>query len=263
MNNVTALEQIYLEAYPPTRMFAVISWGAAATSWLAWALNSHPDIYCVHSANQFWRAFGRAPALDGVQYMRLLGSQGYAHVAAGDVHGVNMNTIPAIRAAFGDQFRTAVVIRDPIPRLRSQFGLFHRYKDQRVYDVPYIDDLIDSLDLPVSKDDYDRKLYLHGIFMLNTIIHEMNVGPVFKCEDLTSNPRSLEELVRAVAGTDIKFVDGWAERTVTAPRRNAHGGGRSDILSDPWLREMIIRVVKPEAWSLYEQFGYPRPSFVK
>ena len=70
-------------------LFCVVSWGCAATQWLANTLNSHPDIFCVHCENQFWERLGGARNLDGWQYLRILGCQSPGSRACGDVHGVS------------------------------------------------------------------------------------------------------------------------------------------------------------------------------
>ena len=254
--------RIVVEGLPPTRAFAVISWGATATKWLAWALNSHPDIYCVHQANQFWYSMGGAPLLDGADYLRLIVSQGDGYLAAGDVHGVSRETVPAIRQMFGERFRSAVLIRDPQARLRSQFAVFERYKQHRSYEIDYVNDIIDRRGLPISKDDYERKLYVHGIDMLNRITEEVAVGPIFTAESITSNPDALASIVRAVAGDDIEISSEWCERTVASPRLNSHNDGKSDPLTEPWIRELIAKVVQPEAWELYRQYGYEPPAFL-
>jgi hypothetical protein len=252
----TVLERIFLEAYPPTHAFAIISWGAAATSWLARALNAHPDIYCVHAANQFWHALGRAPYLDGVEYLRVIASQGYAHRIAGDIHGISRHLVPALRKTFPGRFKSAVLIRDPYPRLRSQFAHFDRFKQYRTYDVSYIDAVIDNLGLDVSHDDYDRKLYVHGVNMLNAIVEEVEMGPVFTSESVTSDPLALKKLIVAIADEGFEVDDAWCEQTVHAQRVNRHQRSSADPLAQPWLQEIIRKVVQPRAWELYAGFGY-------
>ena len=76
----------------------MISWGCAATHWLARALNSHADIFCVHAGNFSRHQYGRAPYLDGPEYLQVIGQMGCSYAAAGDVHGVNIRTIMKLRA---------------------------------------------------------------------------------------------------------------------------------------------------------------------
>lgn len=254
------LREIYLDAYPPTHAFAVISWGAAATSWLAYTLNSHPDIYCVHAANRVWRALGAAPLLEGIDYVRLIASQGHAHVAAGDVHGIALSSVAEIREALGPRFKAAVVIRDPLPRLRSQLAHFDRFGHHQTYDLSRVDDLIDHHNLTVGQGDYSARLRIHGVNMLNAIIQEVSVGPVFTSESLTGDPAALCSLVQALAPDGFQVSEEWCDRSVRSQPVNRHRRDESDALDDPWLREIIRKIVKPEAWELYARFGYETPS---
>ena len=43
------VEKIFQPQLPP--VFAVISWGYAATGWLSKVLDGHPEILCVHGLN--------------------------------------------------------------------------------------------------------------------------------------------------------------------------------------------------------------------
>ena len=112
-------------------LFAVVSWGCAATAWLARVLNSHTDVFCVHQANVKWSLFSEAPRLDDVLYMRLIRNLGRGHAAAGDVHGIDRNKIALLREAYGEGFDCAVVVREPLSRLRSQFSLFSAHHARR------------------------------------------------------------------------------------------------------------------------------------
>jgi hypothetical protein len=259
--DLSVLGNIHLDCYPPTRVFAVVSWGAAATSWLARTLNSHPDIFCVHAANHAWHKLGNAPLLDGLNYLRLIGSQGAAYVAAGDVHGVSRGTVAQLKEAFGENFRSVVLIRDPIPRLRSAFAHFKRYSYHRAYDLAYLDPLIDRLNLDLDKNDYERMLYVHGANLLNSIIEEVDVGPVFKTELVTTDPDALAGLARAVAGNDLEVEDEWALRAIASLPHNGHRERSPDVLTEPWVREMLEQVVSPRSWELYEHYGYEIPTF--
>ena len=97
------------------RLFSVISWGCAATHWLARALNSHSEIFCVHAGNFSLHQYGRAPYLDGPEYLRVIGELGTSYAAAGDVHGVDIRSNTGLCVTpFGDRFGCAVVVREPI-----------------------------------------------------------------------------------------------------------------------------------------------------
>lgn len=166
-------------------LFSVISWGCAATHWLARALNSHPDIFCVHAGNFSLHQYGRAPYLDGPEYLRVIGALGTSYAAAGDVHGVDIRTIDEARDAFGDQFGCAIVVREPIARLHSQLALFRANLQTRGWNVDHVQHFINrGVVLPV--DNYETRLTLHGIWMLNMIVREQATARVWRCEDLTT-----------------------------------------------------------------------------
>ncbi len=96
---------------------------------------------------------------------------GSSYAAAGDVHGVDLGTIGAARETFGDQFACAVVVREPIARLRSQIALFKSNLHTRAWNVDYVQQFIDQgVVLPV--DNYENRLTLHAISMLNSIVTE-------------------------------------------------------------------------------------------
>ena len=128
VDGLTDYQQAFLRKYPSPQLFSVISWGCAATAWLAAVLNRHPDIYCVHDANHSWHVLGNIEKLDGVPYLRIIGKQGHAHAAAGEVHGVSRHLVSECRRTFGDKFNAAVVVREPISRIYSQLALHHPYQ---------------------------------------------------------------------------------------------------------------------------------------
>ena len=47
--DLSALQRALLDAGSCDRLFAVVSWGAAATMWLAKTLNAHPEMLCLHA----------------------------------------------------------------------------------------------------------------------------------------------------------------------------------------------------------------------
>lgn len=260
MNSVSELsehQRRLLSHYAHPHMFAVVSWGCAATRWLAKVLDSHPDIFCVHAENFFWKALGHAPPLDGTEYLRLIGAQGHGYLAAGDVHGVSRQQIPALRAEFGTRFSSAVVIRDPIPRFKSQLALFERYAGLPEWNVDYVDKLIVRLDLPVDPSDYRAKLVVHAAECLNAIVVERSVGPVFRVEDLTTSHATLSRLVTQVTGGAVKPSEAWCARAVALRPINRHASSDSrSIAFAPWMNEVLRKVVNAETWEAYAAYGY-------
>ena len=118
----------YARGVGPTQTFALISWGAAATTWLSRVLDSHPEIFCAHALNDVWHRFGDSQrwtwlgggkCLDGLRYLRILSVYGYFYRVVGDVHGVSRHEVPSLREAYGKYFNAAVLVREPIHERRT------------------------------------------------------------------------------------------------------------------------------------------------
>lgn len=246
------------------RVFAVVSWGCAATNWLARALNSHPNIFCVHAGNFYWHHYGRAPYLDGPEYLTAIRELGSSYAAAGDVHGVDLRAVGAARETFEDRFACAIVVREPIARLFSQIALFKSNLHTRAWNVDYVQQFIDhGVILPV--DNYENRLTLHGISMLNSIVTEQATARVWRCEDLTTQPETLAEFVSEITGGSVSVDPGWARVTVALPAVFQHAkGGQAPRDRQPpdWQIDAIRKIVSPQAWDLYAQLGYVAPDFL-
>lgn len=246
------------------RVFAVVSWGCAATHWLARTLNAHPDIFCVHAGNFSWHHYGRAPYLDGPEYLATIREMGSSYGAAGDIHGVDLRTIGAVRKTFGDRFACAIVVREPIARLYSQIALFQSNLHTRAWNVDYVQRFIDEgVVLPV--DNYENRLTLHGISMLNSIVSEQATARVWRCEDLTTRAEALAEFVRAIVGASVRVDPDWAQAAVGLPIVIQHVKSDrplQDRRPQDWQIDAIRRIVSPQAWDLYAQLGYVAPDFL-
>lgn len=256
--NPNSLQQDVLGLYPPPRLFAVISWGCAGTSWLARVLNSHPDVYCVHAAATLWRIFADSPYADGPAYMRLLGAQGYAHRVAGDVHGVSRTEIPAIRQEFGDTFRAAVLVRDPLPRLRSQLALMARLGRHQNWDLGYVEASATQVGLDPTDWSYEDKLRFHAVNMLNSIVEEVETGPVYRIEDLGASDTTLLELFSHLTG-GLNVPSWWPAYVRTLKPVNSHTGKIVDPRQLEIKEEFLRLVVQPAAWDQYRRLGYACP----
>jgi hypothetical protein len=244
-------------------LFCVVSWGCAATQWLANTLNAHPDIYCVHCANQFWERLAGARSLDGWAYLRILGCESPASRACGDVHGVSRETIPDLRHKLGERFNCAILVREPLARLRSQMALFETFPVKSAWNVDGVRKFTDN-GVRLPHDTIVNRLFLHGANMLNNILLEEPLAPVWRSEDLTTNGmmlvRFIEELTRGHVQPELE----WAERVARrAPsnRHRAHNAKPREF--EHWQIEAVKKIVEPRAWELYENLGYNTPDFVR
>ena len=247
----------FLRQYPCPQMFAVVSWGCAATWWLASVLGRHPDLYCVHAANHAWHVLGGCERLDGVPYLRVIGSQAFSWVAAGDVHGVNRHHIPELRRVFGDQFNAAVVVREPMARRSSLVGLFRQYEEAEHWDLSHLDPVIARTGVTLPSGAYRWRFFVHAANMLNAIVEEVALGKVYRSEDLTRNADTLGDFVDEITRGKVRPSGEWLRSAIETPKLNAHAERRDPIELDDWQVDVIRKVVSPRAWELYEQLGYP------
>ena len=243
------------ERYRPSRVFAVVSWGAAATYWLAARLNDCPGIFCVHAANLFWEVMAEAKYLRGAYYMQVIGMQGHAALAAGDVHGVSRADIPEISEFFGDAFRAAVLVREPQARLRSQLAVFDYDTRARRVDCSYLDALYPEVLRKLPTRSYHEHLFVHAANMLNAVIEEAKIAPIFRMEDIVQKPDRLKSLVTHLTAGTVVPPDDWADASVNIGATNRHS--RADpILWAPWQQSVLRSVVKPDTIAHYRDLGY-------
>lgn len=238
-------------------LFAIVSWGCAATTWIAKALNSHQDILCVHASNHPWYKIGGASELDGVKYMNIIEWMGHFYTAVGDIHGVSRYEIKNLKSYYGDRFSFCIVVREPISRLKSHIKISRK----GAYDLSHIDEIIARFNLPRRNYTEYEKFFIHACNALNRIIDESKIGKIFRCEDLTSSPQAMLELVEHISNGKVSADSEWAEKIVKMPpiaskRKN------TEIIFDDWHFDILSRVVKKEAWEAYSKLGYKIPDFI-
>jgi len=261
VDGLTDYQQAFLRKYPSPQLFSVISWGCAATAWLAAVLNRHPDIYCVHDANHSWHVLGNFEKLDGVPYLRIIGKQGHAHAAAGEVHGVSRHLVSECRRTFGDKFNAAVVVREPISRIYSQLALHQDFEGLRAWNVDYVDAILARTNIVAPPGDYQSRLFVHAVNMLNAILEEREVGKIYRAEDLTSNAGVLGEFVEEITRGKVSPASDWLQSAIQTKKVNVHAARRPRHEFDDWQVDVIRKVVDPRAWEVYESLGYARPEF--
>ena len=261
MDKLSDYQCAFLRQYPIPQLFCVISWGCAATAWLAYVLNRHPDIYCVHAANLSWHVLGKTEMLDGVPYLRILGSQGHANLAAGGVHGLSRHLVPECRTTFGNKFNAAVVVREPIARIHSQLALYERFSGIHAWNVDYLDAILDRIGIKMDRDNYQLRLFVHAANMLKAILEEQQVGRIYRCEDLTCSRDRLGEFIDEITRGRVRPTTEWLQSAIQTKKVNVHAGRHPCRNLDDWQIDVIRKVVDPRSWAMYETLGYPRPSF--
>lgn len=259
--DLSPLQRTFVADLPTRHSFAAISWGCAATKWLALVLNAHPDIFCVHAANVHWSAMDVTCPLDGLEYLRIIAAMGAGYPVVGDVHGIARHHVPRLRKLLKKQFNACVLIREPMARLKSQLALFQKYQQFQAWDVAYVDALLKTYRITLPARDYESRLFVHGVNMLNAIEEERQVGKVYRSEDFTSNTGVLGELIDDLTCGTIRPEQSWLLDMVEKRRINCHVGSRPVRFQD-WQMDVIKKLVREEAWDNYMSLGYAKPPFI-
>lgn len=216
-------------------LFAVVTWGCCGTKWLATTLNAYADIFCTHNLPGSLRRAGIQASPE--QAMSLLTEAGLGYRAAGDVHGIPRDAVSRLQAA---GIRVVGLTRDPIPRLQSHLALYENYGwSRRLWSgMEYAKPLY-----PAAKT-YEELMVVHAVNMLNTIIEELALFPVYRIEGIRDQ---WSEFTETLLGSP-------AEGIPAVGRLNSHR--REPGILDPGLQPIIDAVVKPEAWEAYRRLGY-------
>lgn len=267
LKNLSQEQCKIIDVYPPPQLFAVISWGAAATLWLSHVLNMHPEIFCVHAMNIIWDKLQKkripnfSSQLDGLEYLRIVSTLGTGCQVAGDVHGISGRQVPYLREILGEKFNAVVVIRDPIRRLKSQIALFQKFVKFKSYNINYVKKIIKDKKISIPDNNYENKLFIHGVNMLNTIKDEVNLGKIFKMEDLVSDTSSLKSLIHEISKEKLTIDDELLSKMISKKSVNPHKA--NEIEFSTWQISVIKNVVDEKSWDLYSKFGYKKPDFIQ
>lgn len=246
----------------PPRLFAICSWGNAGTYWLTKLLNAHPEIFCVHNVKGQWARHTGADRIDDLDYLRIVGTQGAVYRLAGDVHGVARESIPGLRAEFGDRFRCASLVRHPVPRVRSHMTLAAT-AGFNSYNVDYRR-LEGSLDEPLKRllKGEERLFFAHVMELVNSVSEEKALGPVYALERLSSDSGNIEELVAHLSNAELSFPAALLDWDWRDPV-NRHASDRSAGVPETifaslpgWQQEAFGALLGPHARRLYEDLGY-------
>jgi hypothetical protein len=248
----------------PPGMFAVITWGCAGTKWLSQVLNGHPDIFCVHALRYCVSVGdGIGERLDDVQVLAAVERMGAGLPLAGEVHGLARTSVARLKAKFGARFRCAGLVRAPAPRLRSQLALFatHNYSPRAWPNMEYVDGLQGFRRVAHQVRTYDRLMFVHAVNMLNAVLEEQELFPLYRLEDLSSDPAALQAFIgyisRGQVTPDEAFL-AWAQNQ-GAPNSHVALAGKRPPTFDGWQLEVIRAILRPAAVIAYRALGYEIP----
>ncbi len=257
-----------------SNVFVVVSWGRTGTVWLAKLLNAHPQVFCLHHLPASMQSvLGPAAVPSEVDYLRLVVDQAGAHYRlVGDCHGVRVQRIHLLQDAFGDRLRVCSVTRHPVPRLES-YLLYAQQIGVASYGIDYVRV---SAGIPehlrALAEGEERMFFAYLMGLVNLIELEVEAGPVFPIERLSTNLREVNRLLAHLSDGELKFTAA-AARSVMAERLNVSVGPDGTPLpprtADPeerfmawpsWQQELFLGLLHDRARELYEQLGLALPT---
>ena len=121
--------------------------------------------------------------MDSLQYFRVLSMLGWAYTAVGDVHGLPRMEISKLKEAFEGRFNAVIVVREPIARLRAQMELYREFRGLDVWDLSYLETLIEWKNISVNSQ--ESRMFVHAANMVNAVTEEISHGTIYKAEDLS------------------------------------------------------------------------------
>jgi len=249
-------------------IFAIITWGGTGTSWISKVLNLHPEIFCVHELaiklyqSKFYTKKNYWDEFDPIDFMKVIYRLS-DHKANGDVHSIRPQDVPLLKEFFGKNFSSVVLEREPISRLKSQMANYKIWNYQKLWSIDYIDEKIKSIGISLPKFDYEHKLFVHGVNLLNTIAQEVNYncGKMFRMEDLVSDPKYLKSLIKEISSGELSADDELLNKMIKTPATNIRASKEKIELED-WHIDVIKKIVNEKTWELYSNLGYSKPNFL-
>ncbi len=246
------------------RLFAVISWGHAATFWLSKMLNAHQEVFCVHDIKHQWSQVTNSEKLnDDILYMKVLEKAGLGCRLSGDCHGVNRERIDDIKEVYGERFRSVVIVRHPIPRILSY--LSHAEKkgiDNYNLDFEHIENSLDDR-LKGRLNTKKQLFFVHVMDCVNIIKYEADLGPLFTMERLTKDTGELNNLLRYLSNGELEFkpamLEGAFSKQINPHQKcsDHHISVKEIYESLPeWQKKAFSYLLNPTSNQLYQDLGY-------
>lgn len=250
-----------MEPYDPKKrnLFVLYSWGRTATAWLARVLNAHEDIFCIHQPILNEEHGNKSGKLRLMSEVFLGGGFGGHYRNVGFTHGVPSYFHHDIEAGFNANIRVATIQRHPIKRINSAtktlssiprrfYNTYEELKKMSAHDFP---------------DDNLSLAHYNFCKSCNRIIHESKFL-IFKMEDLVTNPKTLNILVRYVTwdecGIELERLRSLQKKPIN--QRFKKSKSPQEIF-DGWTADQQLAfktLLAPEAVAIYRKLGYDLPA---
>lgn len=256
-------------------LFIAYCWGGAGSTWLAWALNCHKHVFCLHAPNvpRFAR-HKREDALALVNAFYSLPALAKDYECVGFTHGVRREWHAELVQTYGDRFRGFVLIRHPIRRINSLTALKLQSSQKRPLSLRerfarrrnYAKLRAASKRTDFPKDAAALSFY-HSCNAVNRIVSEVATGiPIYRLEDLVGTVEKFQEVLHFISGGNLTMAADDI-REIQGTVKGKHAPKRLSVSETyaEWSdiqKEAFRYLVTPQAIRHYQQLGYEFPDAV-
>jgi len=251
--------------------FVGYCWGAAGSAWLARVLNAHEDVLCLHSP--IVPRFDHYKIEDSCAFLKTIfrgGAMGAVYPVAGVTHGVPIEWQGTLAEKLGIPLREFVLVRDPVPRVRSVARLRQQHWREKPNEPRWrkaYRETRERLERATGRRfaaDPDASAFQYACHQLNSIVAERKTGvPIFRLEDLVAGEEGLQRLLAHASAGRCSF-DAPRLARLQALRLNTHAERpqTSEEIWDGWSEEeraAFRTLLTPESRKAYEELGYAVP----
>lgn len=235
---------------PPNtkRLFGIISWGHAGSSWIAAALNEHPEIYAAYAARE---EYARAHGCDEISvfdYMLIAANTKPEARVAGHVIGFHPHELVILNRAYGKNFYGLYFMAHPILRLAGSIDISRAVgRDWKFNDFLKLWNLPREnrgaqrcLDVCGEEGDYIPCNYIAHINNMPTYVDPLSI---VRFEELWRSDAAWHEFVMRLSGGMITdFGTRWRRH------ENAYLGGHDGVAQRPLGRDPV------EVWESFPDY---------
>jgi hypothetical protein len=248
-------------------VFALTSWGNAGVEWVKECINLHPGIHA-------WSCMNFAPhsriqrELTAVEYLDCIARLGWNdYQSCGDVHGVGPDHFPAVRVAFGEEFRGSHLIAHPVPRLAGSLA-FSKVVGRDWRHRDFLKNWGMERDHPIARNalsilgEEGDHVPAHYMMNVNSILLVRDTGdPLFKLEELMTSDEAWAGMIDHLSRGQIgDYAKRWR-----AKKGVYLGVAHEPFMQPPeavwrnfptYVREVFAAMLSEESRHAFEDLGY-------
>jgi hypothetical protein len=103
-------------------------------------------------------------------------------------------------------------------------------------------------------------MFIHAVNMLNAVLEEQTLFPLYRLEDLSTKPAALKSFLAYISAGRVEADEAYLRWAQSLGAPNSHvrrvGGQRA---FEPWQLEVVRAILRPETVVAYRALGYEIP----